>query len=103
MHSSMFKRSWPRSTNDGTLESRFYQLGKTNVFEGFAGFDKALGTSAEDEVWIEVDSYKDAADFERVTNAIGGDTDAGPLWGELAQVTSKHPIIMGEFSRISKS
>jgi Protein of unknown function (DUF1428) len=87
----------------GTLESRFYQLGKTNVFEGFSGFDQALGTSGEHEVWIEVDSYKDATHFERVTNAIGGDADAGPLWGELAQVTSTHPIIMGEFSQISKS
>jgi uncharacterized protein YbaA (DUF1428 family) len=87
----------------GTLESRFYQLGKTNVFEEFSGFDKALGTSEGDEVWVEVDSYRDASDFERVTNAIGGDTDAGPLWGELAQVTSKHAIIMGEFSQISKS
>ena len=87
----------------GTLGSRFYQLGKTNVFEGFSGFDKALGASLGDEIWVEVDTYKDADDFQRVVQAVGNDPEAGPLWGELAQVTSKHPIIMGEFSQIAKN
>ena len=87
----------------GTLSSRFYQLGQTNVFEGFSGFDKALGTSTGDEIWVEVDSYRDADQFQRVVAEIGNDADAGPLWGELAQVTSTHPIIMGEFSQIAKT
>ena len=87
----------------GTLGSRFYQLGKTSVFEGFSGFDKALGTSADEEIWVELDTYKDAHDFQRIVEAVGNDAEAGPLWGELAQVTSKHPIIMGEFSQIAKN
>ena len=87
----------------GTLRSHFYQLGKTSVFEGFSGFDKALGTSAEEEIWVELDTYKDAKDFQRVVEAVGNDAEAGPLWGELAQVTSKHPIIMGEFSQVAKN
>ena len=87
----------------GTIGSSFYQLGKTYVFEGFSSFDNALGTSAQEEIWVELDTYKDANDFQRVVEAVGNDAEAGPLWGELAQVASKHPIIMGEFSQIAKN
>jgi len=86
----------------GMFGSRTYQLGKTNVYEGFSGFEKELGATSQEEVWIEVDSYKDASEFARVVTEIGADAEAGPLWGELAQLTSDHPIIMGEFTLLSE-
>jgi len=86
----------------GMLGSRIYQLGKSNVFEGFSGFDKELGTTQEEEIWIEVDSYKDASEFARIVAKIGNDAEAGPLWGELAQITSEHSVIMGEFVQLAR-
>jgi len=86
----------------GMLGSRIYQLGKSNVFEGFSGFDKELGTTKEEEIWIEVDSYQNASEFARIVAEIGNDAEAGPLWGELAQVTTEHPIIMGEFVQLTE-
>jgi len=84
------------------LGSRIYQLGKSNIFEGFSGFDKELGTTPEEEIWIEVDSYKNAIEFARIVAEIGNDVEAGPLWGELAQVTTEHPVIMGEFVQLTE-
>lgn len=86
----------------GMLESHIYQLGKSNVFEGFEGFDKVLGIKPDEEIWIEVDSYKSATEFARIVAEIGQDAAAGPLWGELAQLTSDHPVVMGEFELLSK-
>ncbi|HZW57605.1 MAG TPA: hypothetical protein VFF30_15055 [Nitrososphaerales archaeon] len=87
----------------GALSTHVYQLGRTNVFDGFEGFEKALGTSASgEEIWIEVDTYKDASDFGRAVAEIGADADAGILWGELAQIMATKPIIMGEFARLAK-
>jgi hypothetical protein len=63
----------------GVLGSRIFQLGKTNVFEGFSGFEKSLGTSANEEVWIELDSYQDASKFARIVGEIGNNAEAGPL------------------------
>ena len=86
----------------GMLESRIYQLGQTQVFEGFEGFDMALDTSSGEEVWVEVDSYPNANDFRKIVAQIGEDQDAGPLWGELAEVTAERRIIMGEFLLLTK-
>jgi uncharacterized protein YndB with AHSA1/START domain len=82
------------------LGSRLYQLGPTSVFEGFEGFEKPLGTSGDVEVWVEVDTYPSAAEFKKILAKIGEDENAGPLWGELAQVASGCPVIMGEFARL---
>ena len=83
----------------GMLGSKISQLGKTSIFEGFSSFEKELGAiPEEEEIWIEVDSYKDANEFARIVAEIGQDAEAGPLWGELSMITGARPIIMGEFS-----
>ena len=79
----------------GTLGVETYLLGKTNVFEGFQGFDKALETTPDEEVWIEVDTYPSASEFSKIVGEIGEDKEAGPIWGELAQITEKRPVLMG--------
>ena len=86
----------------GMLSSRIYQLGNSNVFEGFEGFDKVLGTKSDEEIWIEVDSYENASEFARIVADIGRDAAAGPLWGELAKLTSDHPVVMGEFELLAR-
>lgn len=86
----------------GMLWSRIYQLGQTQVFEGFEGFDNALDTSSREEVWVEVDSYPNADEFRKIVALIGEDKDAGPLWGELAEITAGRKIIMGEFLLLTK-
>jgi uncharacterized protein YbaA (DUF1428 family) len=85
----------------GTLRSRIYQLGESYVFQGFEGFDMALSATPEEEVWVEVDSYPNAAEFKRIVAEIGEDEEAEPLWGELARITAGRPIIMGEFAKLS--
>lgn len=86
----------------GMLGSDIYQLNsKSKIFQGFEGFEKILGTTPDEEIWIEIDRYESASEFARIVASIAEDTAAGPLWGELAQLTSKHPVIMGEFDRLS--
>ena len=83
----------------GTLSSQFYQLEKTNVFEGFTGMDKAIGAKPDEEVWIEVDTYHDADQFKKVVEAVGADKGSGSLFGQLyGLISSGYSIIMGEYS-----
>jgi len=86
----------------GMLSSNFYQLGKTNT-EGFTGFeaiDKALGSSSDDELWMETEYYSNKEEWQRIMGSISQDQSAGPLWGEMAQITGGKRTLMGEFSRI---
>jgi uncharacterized protein YbaA (DUF1428 family) len=84
----------------GMLGSKICQLGKTNVFQGFQGFDKALGISPDEEVWIETDFYQSEAAFRRIVPSIDEDKAAEPLFGELMETTQGHQTIMGEFVQL---
>jgi hypothetical protein len=72
------------------------------VFEGFEGFDKALGTSSGEEVWVEVDSYPNEDEFHKAVARIGEDQNASPLWRELAEATAGRRAVMGEFRLLTK-
>jgi uncharacterized protein YbaA (DUF1428 family) len=85
----------------GMLGSRICQLGKTSVFQGFQGFDKALGTSPDEEVWIETDFYSSEEAFRRIVPLIEEDKAAEPLFGELMEITKGHQTIMGEFVQLT--
>ena len=87
----------------GMLGSRTYQLGTTNVFEGFQGFENALSASSGEEVWLETDFYQNRQEFGRIVAAIGNDETAGPLWGELPQITGERQVVMGEFAQLAKA
>jgi len=81
----------------GTLGSRILQLGKTSVFQGFQGFDKALDASPNEEVWMEADFYPSEEAFRRIVPLIEKDKGAEPLFGELMEITKGCQVIMGEF------
>jgi hypothetical protein len=85
----------------GTLGSRILQLGKTSVFQGFQGFDKSLGTTPDEEVWMEIDFYPSEEAFRRIVPLIEEDKATEPLFGELAEITEGHQIIMGEFLQLT--
>lgn len=85
----------------GTLSSEFYQLGATNVFKGFTGLDKAISARPDEEVWVEVDTYRNAQQFKTVVEAIEGDAKAEPLFSQLVGLISQeYSTIMGEFMRL---
>jgi uncharacterized protein YbaA (DUF1428 family) len=84
----------------GMSHSRVYQLGTTSVFRGFEVFDKALGASDGEEVWLETDYYPSKAEFELTMAKLPQDKEVQALFGELRQITVGRPIIMGEFSQL---
>jgi Protein of unknown function (DUF1428) len=89
----------------GMLGSRIYQLGKTSTegYTGFQAFDKALDVPPSEEIWIETDFYTSKAEFDKIVPSIGQDQAAGPLWGELGQITGGHATMMGEFAQLARA
>jgi len=81
----------------GTLGSRILQLGKTSVFQGFQGFDKALEASPNEEIWMETDFYPSEEAFRRIVPLTEKDKAAEPLFGELMEITKGCQVVMGEF------
>ena len=85
----------------GGLGMRLYVWGKTTVFQGFAGLHDKLGAGPDDELWLEVDSYRDAPGLTRVVESVGRDSEARTLWERLTRLVGPgKSIAMGEFERL---
>lgn len=86
----------------GILRSEFFQLSNTETFEGFTSIAKTVSSNQDDEeVWVELESYRDRKHRDEVIAKIEQDAGAGPLFGQvLSLMTQGYSCIMGELSRL---
>src|SRR5215831_1860818 len=86
----------------GILRSEFFQLSNTETFEGFTSIAKAVSADQDnEEVWVEIESYRDRNHRDDVVAKIEKDPSAGPLFGQvMSLITQGHSLVMGEFSRL---
>ncbi|HEV2225819.1 MAG TPA: DUF1428 family protein [Nitrososphaerales archaeon] len=84
----------------GILSSNFFVLSSTDTFKGFTSVSKAVSARPDEEVWLELDFYKDKADKDAVVARIGKEPDAGPLFGQiLTLVAPRSEPLQGDFGR----
>src|SRR5207247_5481894 len=72
----------------GIVGSDLYVCGEARIFKGFRDLRAALEAAPEEEVWVEIDRYRDQADSIRVIEGIGKDPEAGTLFGRVLQLTT---------------
>ena len=72
----------------GILGSDLYVCRDARIFKGFRDLPAALEAAPEEEVWIEIDRYRDQTDSLRVIEGIGKDPEAGPLFGRVLQLAA---------------
>src|SRR5215831_12480356 len=65
----------------GTLRSDFYQLHSNEAFEGFTSLGRTVSAGVQEEVWVELDHYRDVKHRDNVVESVGQDAEAGPLFG----------------------
>src|SRR5437867_2626463 len=78
---SIFRRN-------GMLASEFYQLAPGDVFKGSTSIGKAVSASSDDEVWLEVERYRDLNHRNSVVDNIRKDTEAGPIFRQVIALSS---------------
>ena len=83
---------------NGTLYSEFYQLSYNEPFQGFTNLARTLSANIEEEeVWVEIDHYKDLDHRNKVVAVAGEDPEAQPLFEEMVNLVSKsNSLVMGE-------
>jgi uncharacterized protein YbaA (DUF1428 family) len=85
----------------GTQSWEVYQLNSTEAFEGSTSLANVVNAGKDEEVWVELDHYKDRGTRDRAVGGIMQDSTAGGLFRELAGTISQgFSLIMGEFSPI---
>jgi uncharacterized protein YbaA (DUF1428 family) len=86
----------------GTMYSEFYQLISKETFQAFANFGDIVSSAKdEEEVWLEIDHYRDFDHRSKVVASADEDPEAQPLFVELVSlVTKSNSLVMGEFKRL---
>jgi len=72
----------------GMVRSDFFVLRDARIFGGFRDLRSVLGATPDEEVWVEIETYRDAADSVRVIGDIGKDPEADSLFAQVIQLAA---------------
>jgi hypothetical protein len=87
--------------NHGTLHSEVFRLGSRETFKSLVSIAETVPTSPDEELWVELEYYKDRKHRDGVVASVEKDACGGPLFGELMGLISQESrIVMGEFERV---
>lgn len=85
--------------NDVGLE--YYRLGKSDAMEGCEDVSKTLAAGEDEDVWMEVQQYRDRKHCEDTFAVMMKDKDLEPLGKEFfGMITPGKPMVMGGFGRL---
>ena len=85
----------------GTQSWEIFQLNSREAFDGTESIAKTLGAADNEEVWVEVDHYKDRKHRDSVVGGIMQDPQMGEVFGALAGTLSPgFTMIMGELNPV---
>jgi uncharacterized protein YbaA (DUF1428 family) len=84
----------------GISRAELYILTTAKVFKGFSSIAESVSAGPDEEVWLELDFYKDAQDRDDVVGRIGQDQRAGPLFGQVLTLCAGGSTpLQGDFTR----
>ncbi len=86
----------------GGLRSEVFQLTNTEApMEGITNIAKTVSANQDEEVWMELQYYRDCKHLEEVTAKFGNDENMERLYKQSMDLLSPgSSFVMGEFSRL---
>lgn len=88
----------------GGLRLEVFELNNIKNYEvaGLTNISNTVSAGPDEEVWVELQYYKDRKHQDEVTSKIGNDEICGRLYKQsLELLTPGTSFIIGEFSRLS--
>ena len=85
----------------GILGSDFLQLTNAELVRGFTNIGETVGAGVDEEVWVEVQHYRDQQHREAIFAAIRKDAGMLELFGQwYGLVTQGKNSVMGDFNKL---
>jgi uncharacterized protein YbaA (DUF1428 family) len=73
---------------------------RDNIME-FVNLSKTISASEEEEVWLEIQSYRDAEHVKEFSKSMAGDTSMEPLYKEFMQLITPGSVVsFGGFNKL---
>ena len=80
-----------------------YRLNSRENMIDFVNLSKTISASDDEDVNLEILSYRDAKHVEEVMKAMEGDKRANELYKESMEIITPGTIVFGDFSRLNKT
>jgi uncharacterized protein YbaA (DUF1428 family) len=80
-----------------------YRLNARENMMDFINLSKAISANDDEDVWLEILSYRDAKHVEEVMKAMEGDKRANELYKEAMELITPGSIMIGDFSKLEKT
>ncbi len=69
----------------------------------FVNVSSTISASDDEDVWLEMLSYRDAKHVEEVMKAMEGDKRANELYEEAMELITPGSIVFGDFNRLKET
>jgi uncharacterized protein YbaA (DUF1428 family) len=79
-----------------------YKLNARENMMDFVNLSKTISANDNEDVWLEILSYRDAKHVEEVMKAMEGDKGANELYKEAMKLITPGSIVFGDFSRLKE-
>lgn len=86
--------------NKHGVSKSVYRLNARENMIGFVNLSKIISANDDEDVNLEILSYRDAKHLEEVMKAMEGDKRANELYKESMEIITPGSIVFGEFSRL---
>jgi len=80
-----------------------YRLNLRENMMDFVNVSKIISANDDEDVNLEILSYRDAKHVEEVMKAMEGDKRANELYKESMEIITPGTIVFGDFSRLNKT
>jgi hypothetical protein len=85
----------------GPLHSEFFYLSSTETVMDFVNITETVSANPDEEVWVEIQSYRDCKHRDETMTNIEKDKNCESLYQQyLSLITPGSRTIIGEFSRL---
>jgi uncharacterized protein YbaA (DUF1428 family) len=84
------------------LRLEIFQLnnGKTYEDTGFVNIAKTVSAAPDEEVWVELQSYRDRNHLDEISGKMKSDERAGQLGRQFMDLIVPGSCIVGDFNRV---
>ncbi len=83
------------------LGSEFFQLTTAETFKGFTNLSETVSAKPDEEVWVELQRFRDRGHRDSIVAEFREDPTAGPLFGKYYELVSPGKnSIMADLNRL---
>ena len=80
-----------------------YKMNAREDIMDFVSLSKVISASDDEDVWLEILSYRDINHVQEVMKALEGDKRGNELYTEAMELITPESIVIGDFSKLEET